>query len=168
VAFEIARRLSDSGEAVGLVGLFDTTTSPIRWPLRTWVSIVVRRVAMLGAALRAMRFDTWAATLRRLAEQLRAWRGNRGNAPPIAIKVAASALIASARYHPGFYHGTLTLFSPAERESCLPSLESVWRNHARTVTLVETAGTHLTMLSTRHAETTGACVARHLPAANAV
>jgi len=168
VAFEIARRLSDSGDAVGLVGLFDTTMSPIRWPLRTWVSIVVRRVAMLGAALRAMRFDTWAATLRRLAEQLRAWRGNRGNAPPIAIKVAASALIASARYHPGFYHGTLTLFSPAERESCLPSLESVWRNHARTVTLVETAGTHLTMLSTRHAETTGACVARHLPAANAV
>jgi acyl-coenzyme A synthetase/AMP-(fatty) acid ligase/thioesterase domain-containing protein/acyl carrier protein len=168
VAFEIARRLSESGDAVGLVGLFDTTMSPVRWPLRTWISIAARRIALLAGALRAMRVGTWRAELRRSAANLRAWYGSRDAAAPISIKVAASALIASARYHPGFYRGTLTLFSPAEREPCLPSLESVWRDHARTVTLVETAGTHLTMLSTRHAETTGACVTRHLPAANAV
>ena len=71
-------------------------------------------------------------------------------------------------HRPGFYRGQLTLFSPEQREPGLPSLESVWRSHARTVMVVETAGTHLTMLSTRHAETTAACVTRHLPAASLV
>ena len=33
-AFEIARRLSESGDDVGFVGLFDTAMSPVRWPLR--------------------------------------------------------------------------------------------------------------------------------------
>ena len=163
VAFEIARRLSESGDAVGLVGLFDTTMSPVRWPLRTWFSILARRMAFLAAAL-STPVHTWPTTLRKSAERLRAWHGSPGAAPPIAIRVAASALIASAKYHPGFYRGQLTLFSPAQREPGLPSLESVWRNHARAVMVVETAGTHLTMLSPLHAETTAACVTRHLPA----
>ena len=39
VAFEMARRLWESGDEVALVGLFDTTMSPLRWPLRSWLSI---------------------------------------------------------------------------------------------------------------------------------
>jgi non-ribosomal peptide synthetase component F/thioesterase domain-containing protein/acyl carrier protein len=163
VAFEIARRLSESGDAVGLVGLFDTTMTPLRWPLRTWLSILAHRITLLAAALRTP-ISSWPATLRKYGVRLRAWHGSLGAAPPIAIRVAASTLIASARYRPGFYRGQLTLFSPAGREPGLPSLESVWRTHARTVVVVETAGTHLTMLSTRHAETTAACVTRHLAA----
>jgi len=163
VAFEIARRLSESGDAVGLVGLFDTTMSPVRWPLRAWLSIVGRRITLLAAALRATSIRTWPATLRKSTERLRAWHASLGAAPSIALRVAASALFASAKYHPGFYRGQLTLFSPAEREPGLPSLESVWRPHARTVVVVETAGTHATMLSTLHAATTAACVTRHLP-----
>jgi non-ribosomal peptide synthetase component F/thioesterase domain-containing protein/acyl carrier protein len=167
VAFELARRLSESGDAVGLVGLFDTMRSPIRWPLRAWLSILARRIALFGAALRTP-MRTWPARLRKSAEPLRVWHSSLGAAPFIAIRVAASALIASAKYHPGFYRGQLTLFSPAEREPGLPSLESVWRTHARTVVVVETAGTHATMLSTLHAETTAACMTRHLPAARVV
>src|SRR5207245_256059 len=94
VAFEIARRLSESGDEVGLVGLFDTAMSPVRWPIRTWPSV-----------------------LRNSGEQLRAWRLSISAAPWIGITVAASALIASARYRPGFYRGQLALFSPAGRES---------------------------------------------------
>ena len=168
MAFEIARRLSQSGDEVGLVGLFDTTMSPVRWPLRAWLSIIARRAARLAAALRAAPIRTWPATLHTSAERLRAWRGALGAAPSIAIRVAARGLIASAKYHPGFYRGQLTLFSPAGREPGLPSLESVWRKHARTVVVVETAGTHATMLSTLHAETTAACLTRCLPAENPV
>jgi thioesterase domain-containing protein/acyl carrier protein len=168
VAFEIARRLSESGDEVGLVGLFDTTMSPVRWPLRAWLSILARRMTLFGAAVRATPIHTWPATLRQSAERLRAWHGTLGAAPSIAIGVAARALIASAKYRPGFYRGQLTLFSPAGREPGLPSLESVWRKHARTVVVAETAGTHATMLSTLHAETTAACVTRHLPAAEVV
>ena len=141
VAFEIARRLSESGDEIGLVGLFDTAMSPVRWPLRTWPAV-----------------------LRNSGEQLRAWRLSISAAPWIGIRVAASALFASARYRPGFYRGALTLFSPVEREPDLPTLESMWRTHARTVVVVETPGTHLTMLSARHAETTAACVTRCMPA----
>jgi thioesterase domain-containing protein len=168
VAFEMARRLSQSGDEVGMVGLFDTTMSPVRWPLRAWRSIIARRTALLAAALRATPIRTWPATLRKSAERLRAWRGALGAAPSIALRVTARALIASAKYHPGFFRGRLTLFSPAGREPGLPSLESVWRKHARTVVVVETAGTHATMLSTLHAETTAACLTRCLPAANPV
>jgi thioesterase domain-containing protein/acyl carrier protein len=167
VAFEIARRLSEAGDEVGLVGLFDATMSPLRWPLRTWLTIGARRMARLLAALRGVSIRTWPAALRRSAEQLRAWRFSLGAAPSIGIRVAASALIASAKYHPGVYRGQLTLFSPAGREPGLPSLESIWRKHARAVVLVETPGTHLTMLSLRHAETTAAGVTRCLPGAAA-
>jgi len=151
VAFEIARRLSESGDEVGLVGLFDTRMSALRWPVRTWLAIIARRVARLAAVLPTS------------VERLRAWRGTLGAAPATAIRVAASGLIASARYDPGFYRGRLTLFSPAEREPSLPSLESIWRHHARTVVVVETEGTHATMLSSLHAKTTAACVTRCLP-----
>jgi thioesterase domain-containing protein/acyl carrier protein len=168
VAFEIARRLSESGDEVGLVGLFDTTMSPVRWPLRAWLSIIARRMALLAAALRATSIRTWPAGLRKSADRLRAWHGTLGAAPSIGIRVSASALIASAKYHPGFYRGQLTLFSPAGREPGLPSLESIWRKHARTVVVVETAGTHATMLSTLHAETTAGCLTLCLPAANPV
>jgi thioesterase domain-containing protein/acyl carrier protein len=151
VAFEVARRLSESGDDVGLVGLFDTTMSPVRSPLRTWLSVIARRAARL------------AAELPKSVERLRAWRGTLGARPSTAIRVAASGLIASARYHPGFYRGQLTLFSPAQREPSLPSLESIWRQHARTVVVIETEGTHATMLSSLHASTTAACVTRCLP-----
>jgi len=148
VAFEIARRLSEAGDDVGLVGLFDTTMSPVRWPLRAWLSIIARRIALLPQSI----------------VRLRAWRGTLGSVRTLSIGVAARALIASAKYHPWFYRGQLTLFSPAEREPALPSLESVWCRHARTVAVVETAGTHRTMLSTLHAETNAALVTRYLPA----
>jgi thioesterase domain-containing protein len=117
-------------------------------------------MARLTAALRGASIRTWPLVLRKSVEHLRAWRLSIRAAPSIGIRVAASALVASARYRPGFYRGKLTLFSPAGRVRGLPALESVWRTHARTVVVVETPGTHLTMLSPRHAETTAACVMR--------
>ncbi len=49
VAFEMARRLRESGDEVALVGLFDTTMSPLKWPLRSWLSIVRRRLVRFAA-----------------------------------------------------------------------------------------------------------------------
>jgi amino acid adenylation domain-containing protein len=163
-AFEIARRLSESGDEVGLVGLFDTTMSPVRWPLRTWRTLIARRLALLAAALRGVSPRTCPSLLRKSAERLRAWRFSLGAAPSIGLRVGASALVASAKYRPGFYGGALTLFSPAGREPGLPDPVAIWRAHARTVVVVETPGTHLTMLSPRHADATAACVTRCLPA----
>jgi thioesterase domain-containing protein/acyl carrier protein len=164
-AFEIARRLSEAGDEVGLVGLFDTTMSPLRWPLRTWMAIGAGQMARLAAALRAVSIRTWPSVLRESVDHLREWRLSISAAPSIGIRVAASTLLASAKYRPGFYRGELTLFSPAGRVRGLPALDSVWRTHARMVVLVETPGTHLTMLSPRHAETTAASLTRCMPPA---
>ena len=57
VAFEMARRLRESGDEVALVGLFDTTMSPLRWPLRSWLSIVRRRMVRFAADVIAAPID---------------------------------------------------------------------------------------------------------------
>ena len=134
VAFEMAQRLWESGDEVGLVGLFDTTMSRLRWPLRVWLSIVCRRVAQFAADVSAVPIDAWPAALRRAARRPQnapSLPSALKAAPTRVLRVATSALIASARYRPGFYPGELTLFSPAEREPGLPSLQSIWRKHAR-------------------------------------
>jgi non-ribosomal peptide synthetase component F/thioesterase domain-containing protein/acyl carrier protein len=158
VAFEIARRLSESGDEVRFVGLVDTLRSPMTWPLRSWVSIVgggIRRFA--SGLLRSPR--TWPSELRKLGAQL---RPGPLMLSPRAVRVSLSTLFASSRYQPGFYRGHLTLFTPVGRNPGLPSLDSIWRKHAHTVSVVETAGTHLTMLAAPNADSTAACLTRSL------
>jgi thioesterase domain-containing protein len=86
------------------------------------------------------------------------------SAPTRVLKVEANALLASARYRPGFYPGELTLFNPAEREPGLPSLQSIWRKHSGSLSIVETAGDHWTMFSPPNAESTAARLTRSLVA----
>ncbi len=150
VAFEIARQLSESGDEVGFVGLFDTLMSPLRWPLRAWLSVIGRRIGRLPGNLRTAQRDD--ASLPGLPSAL----------PVRVLRVAASALIASARYRPGYYCGELTLFTPMLREPGLPSLEAIWRKHARTLSIVETRGAHSTMLSAPNADSTAASLTRCL------
>ena len=138
VAFEMARRLRESGDEVALAGLFDTMMSPLRWPLHSWLSIVRGRV---------MRFAAGG-----IETPLR----TRSAKPIRVLKVEAAALIASARYRPGFYPGTLTLFTPADREPGLPSIQAMWREHAGALSMVEMAGDHWTMFSATNAESASA------------
>jgi thioesterase domain-containing protein/acyl carrier protein len=158
VAFEIARRLSESGDEVGFVGLFDTLMSPLRWPLRSWFSIIGRRIARFPGNLRA-RLAAPPASMQRHDASL---PGLPSSLPTSVVRVAASALVASARYRAGFYRGQLTLFTPVGREPGLPSLETIWRKHARALSIVETQGDHSTMLSAPNADSTAASLTRCL------
>jgi len=160
VAFEMARRLRESGDEVGMVGLFDTMMSPFRWPLHLWLSIVGRRIVQFVAEACAAPIHTWPSALRKTAA--RAGKRMQGYRLTNALKVTISALRASARYRPGFYPGELTLFSPADREPGLPSLQAIWSKHARALSIVETAGTHSTMLSSPNAEFAAASLTRRL------
>jgi thioesterase domain-containing protein len=154
----MARRLRESGDEVGLVGLFDTTMSRLRWPLRVWLSIAARQFRTWPGAIRdrLRGYRTPGRKVARLPRFLQA-------APARVLRVATTALVASARYRPGYYPGELTLFSPLEREPGLPSLQSIWRKHARALSIVETAGTHWTMLAAPNAESTAACLTGRLP-----
>ncbi len=157
VAFEMARRLSEAGEGVGLLGLFDTMTSPLRWPLRLWPGFAFRRTVHFVAGLIA-------APDRTPAQRAGAGRFPK-SAPARVLKVAASAVIAAARYRPAYYPGELKLFTPIGRDPSLPSPQSIWRAHAEVLSVVDTAGSHLTMLAAPNAEAVAAALSRCLPAA---
>jgi thioesterase domain-containing protein/acyl carrier protein len=163
VAFEMARQLWERGNEVAMVGLFDATMSPLRWPLRSWLAIVRRRMVQLAAGVIAAPMENWPWTVWKLGmsvgERLRGFLKSARTSVP---KVTARALIASARYRPGFYPGELTLFSPVAREPGLPSLQAVWSNHAGTLSTVEIPGTHSTMFSAINAESTAAALTRRL------
>ena len=165
VAFEMARRLRDSGDEVALVGLFDTMMSPLRWPLRSWLSIVRRRVVKFAAGVIAASIRDWPAAVWKMG--CRADAGLRGfltSSPTRVLKLEAIALIASARYRPGFYPGELTLFTPLEREPDFPSPQAIWRKHAASLSVVETAGDHWTMFSAPNAEFAAASLTHGLTA----
>jgi amino acid adenylation domain-containing protein len=179
VAFEMARRLRESGDEVGLVGLFDTMPSPLGWPLHVWLALLRRRMDRFAARVIAAPIRAWPAAAWKAGG--RACARLRGHptqtdldspplpsflksAPTSVLKVAAIALIASARYRPGFYPGELKLFIPVERDSDLPSPQDFWRRHARALSIVNTAGGHLTMLSTPNAASAAASLTRYLPA----
>jgi thioesterase domain-containing protein len=86
------------------------------------------------------------------------------SAPARVLATAAAALVASARYRPGFYPGELKLFIPGERDPALPAPQAIWRGHARSVSVVPVAGDHLTMMSARNAEATAKALRLSLPA----
>ena len=163
VAFEMARRLRESGDEVALVGLFDTLMSPLRWPLRSWLSIVRRRMAQSAAGVVAAPVHTWPAAIWKMGHRASETLGGLlKSASAGVLKVAAREMIASARYRPGFYPGELTLFTPAEREPGLPSPQAFWLKHARALSIVETAGAHSTMFSALNAESVATSLTRCL------
>ena len=90
VAFEMARRLRESGDEVALVGLFDTMMSPLRRPLRSWLSIMRRRVAHFAASVIAAPMHTWPAAVWKMGRRARErGRGFLKSAPTSVLKVAA-------------------------------------------------------------------------------
>jgi amino acid adenylation domain-containing protein len=179
VAFEMARRLRESGDEVGLLGLFDTMPSSLGWPLHVWLAAVRRRLvrfvrSAISTPLRSWPAAAWKAgsgACVRLRDHLTQTQPDAVRVPPFlkcaptsVLKVAASALVASARYRPGFYPGELKLFTPAERDPTRPSPRDIWASHALTLSIVYTRGGHLTMLSTSNAESTAASLTNCLPA----
>jgi thioesterase domain-containing protein len=180
VAFEMALRLSLSGDKVGLVGLFDTKMNPRRWPLHCWLTMMRRRMFQFDGALGAAPIQARPAAVWRIVsgvyDELRSYASAAPYAQPLpsflkhaprrVLKVGLSALIASARYRPGFYPGELTLFTAVEQERNYASLEAIWSKHARTLRIVETEGTHSTMLSPPHAQSAASLLSRLLPVMN--
>jgi thioesterase domain-containing protein len=84
--------------------------------------------------------------------------------PASVLRVSTSALMASARYRPGYYPGELKLFIPTGRDPALPSPDLIWRRHARALSVVDTAGDHMTMLAAPNADAAAASLTRCLPA----
>ena len=154
VAFEMACRLRQAGEAVALLGLFDSMTSVLSWPVPVWLAFARRRTL-------AAPFAVWSGLYRWVASR---WRPQfLESAPPVVLRVAARALMATARYRPGVYPGELTLFVPAGRDRALPPPQAIWGRHAASLCIIETAGGHLSMLAAPNAATAAAALTTLLP-----
>src|SRR4029077_17208311 len=61
VAFEMARRLRESGDEVGLLGLFDTMPNFLGWPLPVLLAFIRRRMSRFAASVSAAPTRTWPA-----------------------------------------------------------------------------------------------------------
>jgi hypothetical protein len=149
---------------------------------RSSTSITVSFVVMGGDFSITAPGDYWITADTIVGERIASLRGKLGAAPmqrdntavpglpsslpTSVVRVAASALITSARYRPAFYCGQLTLFTPARRDPDLPSLVAIWRKHAVAVSVVETGGDHSTMLAAPNAEATAASLTRCLCASS--
>lgn len=142
VAFEMARRLAGAGAAVGLLGLLDTLTSPVRWPAAVWPGLLLRGLRSRGRP--------------------RGRSASLGGSPDI-LRVSTAALLASARHTPGFYPGEVTLIVPAVRDPGRPLPQSIWSRYAGAVRVIPTSGDHFTMLAPPNAATTAAALERALP-----
>ena len=151
VVFEMARRLAEAGDEVGLVGLFDAMIRPVAWRRSARLALGV-----VGEELRRL--------LRRAAPALTGPPLLLPSAPAGVLRTILAHKAASAGYRPGVYPGELTLFTPLERDAGLPSPESQWRPHARTVTSVQLPGRHLTMLAPPNAAIAADALTRGLMA----
>lgn len=177
VAFEMARRLKQSGDGVGFVGLFDTMPSSLAWPLRTSLGLARSRLTRFARGVVSAPVRRWPGMTRcaaaRLLTRLRDHLEQRQpgdppvptllkSAPASILKVGVSALLASTRYRPGLYAGELTLFAPTRRDSTLPAPQAIWRRHALALSVVPMAGGHLSMLSAANAEGAAVSLTRAL------
>jgi acyl-coenzyme A synthetase/AMP-(fatty) acid ligase/thioesterase domain-containing protein/acyl carrier protein len=177
VAFEMARRLTQSGDSVGFVGLFDTMPSSIAWPLRASLGLARRRLTRFARDVMSAPLRRWPRTIgcaaARMLTRLRDHLEQRQpgdppvptllkSAPASILKVGVSALLAATRYHPRFYAGELTLFFPTSRDPNLPSPQAIWRRHALALSVVPMIGGHLTMLSAANAESAAVSLTRAL------
>jgi acetoacetyl-CoA synthetase len=147
VAFEMARQLRTSGDEIGLLCLLDTLPSPLRWPSLLLLACFGRRLLRFAARLpgppqRSGLFLRAGSLHARAAAFLKSAR---------SLWVAACALLAGARYRPGFYPGVLRLLTPLQRDPELPDPRALWAGHAREVLLTTTPGRHLTMLARPYA-----------------
>jgi len=178
VAFEMAVQLRRDGEAVAFVGLFDSLPRFWQWPIRARAVLILRRALAHATALRGMPMRRWPGEAWRQAGRARARVFSRqppgapggpplpdflADAPSTLRRVGLSALVASTRYHPGYYPGELTLFTPAERGAGWPVPQDVWRAHAASLSAVPLAGTHMNMLSPPHVETVASLLSSVLP-----
>jgi amino acid adenylation domain-containing protein len=161
VAFELARRLSDSADKVAFVGLL-ATLPPGHHLLRlwTWTAYLYRQLAQAVTRLEAGWLRRWSG------------RGNaeidrsRARSAPAALRaVALSALSASAAYRPGTYVGQLTVLEPNHRDLGVPSSALLWSRYASALRHQKLQGRHDDMLEGANAQAVADLLTRCLESA---
>jgi acetoacetyl-CoA synthetase len=136
VQLEIAQRLSEMGEEIGLLAFLDTWPHPRLWPFRSWLGVLARRGKHHAAAIMQLGFSEAVHYLihigRGLADHIRVRRGASRRRkptveniappslqplytvmPPAVQRVPDSGFAAWAHYRPRYYRGKITYLRAA-------------------------------------------------------
>lgn len=159
VAFEMARRLADAGEALLSLTLLDTQTNARQWPWAVWLDVMGRRLRHHRAAMRGLGLRDRIAYLLGLNRGLRrrlAWRfglDSTARPPaasarvPVALqKVYAGMLGAIAAYRPAAYDRPMTLIVAEKSHPMMADPAKIWPLYARALTLRRVLGDHFSMI----------------------
>jgi acetoacetyl-CoA synthetase len=164
IAFEMARKLRASGEAVDHLALFDTDVHERNLAIADWLRFQLGRAGRVGRKVLMQNPIAGAAYLSRFLADLFLRRiGARAERhpfveatslelPPHFRAVHAAGIGAMRAYRVRRYDGTVTFFRASERQPQRCDPLPVWRRVADTVEVFAVSGGHLTMMEHPHVD----------------
>lgn len=164
VAYEMARRLTDAGEEIALLALFDTTVPERHWPPAAWIEYFLRRLRRGFRDMQGLKPRERAQLWLRLSHSL---QGRIGRArltpeeardeaegvaqlPEVVRRIRLAALAASLAYRPQPGDLAVSLFRSDTEASPYCDPEAVWRRVARKLEIYDVPGDHWTMIRPPH------------------
>jgi thioesterase domain-containing protein/acyl carrier protein len=179
MAIEIARRLKQAGEEIGLLFLIDSYAHPATWPRKSRLKVRARRaVGLVRSRLKAPLRENVAILLARVGmrrtkadpvsdadNQLpaemrkRSWLlKTKPNLPLPLLETRLATERALYRYQPSYYSGSAVFLKARTSGSHFPAdPKHVWRKLIAQLKIEVCSGSHLTMVSEHAPE-----IARHL------
>ncbi|MGP0058429.1 MAG: amino acid adenylation domain-containing protein [Beijerinckiaceae bacterium] len=147
VAVEIARRLSERGDTIGVLALLETYPNYRHWPLRARVStLVIRRLKKHWSARTLPRsVHRLAALVSRTPVSL---RGTDESLPAAARAVREGGLAAVTHYHPRYYPGKVN-YLKCEINTLVPTDPiPIWGKLVGELVVQSVPGDHEHLIST--------------------
>jgi thioesterase domain-containing protein len=167
IQLEIARRLSESGEEIGLLAFLDTWPHPRVLPFRSWLGVLVRRAKHHAETVMQLGFREAVHYLihmsRNLVDHIRVRRGAHSRQKPTGIvspslqslytvippglqRVRDSGFAAWAQYRPSYYRGKITYLRGGIPEGFSDDPASYWGKLTPEFEVHTLPGKHLEMV----------------------
>ena len=157
VAYEMAQRLVDEGERLGLLVLLDTTVHERYWPAGVWLEHLKRRVVHHSQRMRGLTWGELAPAFAKLAGALLNRLGRASGVvvandpqgpllPESLRRLRRAGLIAFAAYRPRASDLPITLMGSDVNASNLCDPRRVWRKLSPALTTYNVPGSHETMI----------------------
>jgi amino acid adenylation domain-containing protein len=155
VALEIARRLLERGERIGLLALIDTYPHERYWTLPTRFGLlVIRRLKKTWSDLRNL--DTWEQVVWHLTRKMRLlitegwapWDVDR-SLPPAIRAVLEGGIAAIKNYRPRYYPSKVNYLTCEIKNHLVPdNPDCIWSNLVQELAVQSVPGDHAQMIST--------------------
>ncbi|HEY1637927.1 MAG TPA: alpha/beta fold hydrolase [Rhizomicrobium sp.] len=163
IAVEVARRLRNAGEEIGLLFLIDAYAHPVTWPRITLLRVQLRKAA--NRLLSSLRSPPSAAAVIRLLKAAltparntvsadkraakRTWLLNkRPDLPLPLLQTRLASDVALSQYRPAYYPGEVVFLKARYPDPDFPrDPKRVWRSLVGGLKVHVSSGSHMTIVS---------------------